>query len=136
MMIGRHMPRIGQGSRALLSTCAYALVVFAVVGGSFAVALAMLPEQNGAGTQVAAKIGPGYGRMREIDFGKPDKPVYIAHSTYSAHSTGTHSIVAAANRAATKAILPVFIAAPESPSPLVVALAQPPYSVPDIHRVY
>jgi hypothetical protein len=138
MMIGRHMPRIGQGSRTLLNTCAYALVVFAVVGGSFAVALAMLPDQNGAGTQVAAKIGPGYGRMREIDFGKPDKPVYTAHSTYSAHSTGAHSIVAAAKRAATKATLPVFsiIAAAESPSPLVVALAQPPYSVPDIHRVY
>jgi hypothetical protein len=97
MMIGSHMPRLGQGSRALFNTGAYALVVFAVVGGSFATALAVFPEQNGAGTQVAAKIGPGYGRMREIDFGKPDKPVYAAHSTYSPHSPGAHSIVIGAN---------------------------------------
>jgi hypothetical protein len=132
------MPRIGQGSRALLNTGAYALAVFAVVGASFAAALAVLPEQNGSGTQVAAKIGPGYGRMREIDFGKRDKPVYAAHSTYSPHPPGAHSIVIAAKRAATPATLPVFsiLAAAVSPSPLVVAVAQPPYSVPDIHRVY
>jgi hypothetical protein len=134
MMIGSHMSRIGQGSRVLLNTCAYAVVVFVVVGGSFAAALALLPEQNGTkiGTQIAAKIGPGYGHMRAIDFGKPEKPVYIAHAA------GTHSIVIAVKRAATQATLPVFsiIAAAESSSPLVVAVAQPPYSAPDIHRVY
>jgi len=126
------MPRIGQGSRVLLTTCAYALVVFAVVGGSFAAALAVLPEQNGTGKQVVAKIGPGYGRMREIDFGKPDKPVYAAHATVA------RSIVIAAKRAVHQATPPAFsiIAAPESPSPLVVAVAQPPYIAPDIHRVY
>ena len=120
------MPRIGQGSRVLLNTCAYALVVFAVVGGSFAAALAVLPEQNGTPTQVAAKIGPAYGRMREIDFGKPDKPVYTAHAT------GARSIVIAAKRVATQATLPVFstIAAAESPSPLVVAVVQPPTAPP------
>jgi hypothetical protein len=131
MMIGRHMPRIGQGSRVLLNACAYAFVVFAVVGGSFAGALAALPAQNGTGTQVA-KIGPGYGRIRAIDFGKPDKPVYTAHSP------GAHPIVIAAKRAASEATLPVFsiVAAAESPSPLVVAVAQPLYIPPDIHRIY
>ena len=122
MMIGRHMPRIGQGSRVLLNTCAYGLVVFAVVGGSFAAALAVLPEQNETGTQVAAKIGPGYGRMREIDFGKPDKPVYTAHPTSGAHSTASHSIVITAKRVATKATLPVFsvIAARKLLAPLLL----------------
>ena len=126
------MPRIGQGSRALLNACAYAFVVFAVVGGSFAAALAVLPEQNATRTQAAAKIGPGYGRMREIDFGKPDKPVYTAHST------GAHSIVVAAKRGSPQATPAVFsvIAAAEAPSPLVVAVAQPLYIAPDIHRVY
>jgi hypothetical protein len=131
-MIGRHMPRIGQGSRVLLNSCAYALVVFAVVGGSFAAALVVLPSQNGTATQVAAKIGPGYGHMREIDFGRPEKPVYTAHATVA------RSIVITAKRAAPQATLPIFsiIAPAESPSPLVVAVAQPPYSVTDIHRVY
>jgi hypothetical protein len=132
MMIGHNMPRIVQGSRVLLNTCAYAAVVFAVVGGSFAAALAVLPEQNGTGTQVAAKIGPGYGHMRAIDFGKPEKPVYTARSI------GSHSIIIAAKRAATQTTRPVLsvIALAEAPSPLVVAVAQPSYSAPDIHRVY
>jgi len=134
MSISFHaLTRIGQGRRLLLSTCAYAVVVFAVIGGSFAAALAVLPEQNGTkiGRQVAAKIGPGYGHIRAIDFGRPEKPVYTAHAI------GTHSspkIMAAATRA-TPPVLSI-IASAEASSPLIVAVAQPSYIAPDIHRIY
>jgi hypothetical protein len=118
----------------LLNTCAYAVVLFAVVGGSFAASLAVLPEHNGTEnrTQVATKIGPGYGHKRPIDFGRPEKPVYTAHATVA------RSIVIATKRAAHQAILPVFsiVAPAKAPSPLIVAVAQPSYSAPDIHRVY
>src|SRR4051812_19608087 len=133
MMIGSHMSRIGQGPRVILSISA---VAFAVVGGSFAAALALWPEQSGAEirTHIAAKIGPGYGQMRAIDFGKPEKPVYTAQAAGAQSSP--HII--AAKRAATPATLQVSanIAPAERPNPLAVAGAQPPYSAPDIHRVY
>jgi hypothetical protein len=136
MMIGNHMPRTGQGPRVLLNTCAYAVACLAVIGGSFAAALAVWPEQNGpkTATQMAAKIGPGYGRMRTIDFGKPEKPVY------SGQATGAYSSlnVIAAKRASTQAALPVLsnVAFTVALNPLVVAVAQAPYIAPDIHRVY
>ena len=58
-------------------------VTVAIVGGSFLAVLAVMPVPGQAGTadaRISAKIGPGYARMRPIDFGKPERPVYVARS--------------------------------------------------------
>jgi hypothetical protein len=78
-MIGRQMNRLGMRSRALWSSCAYLFAVSALIGGAIcgAVALSPIPEVNAAEI-VGGKIGPGYGRMKPIDLGKPEKVIDVA----------------------------------------------------------
>jgi len=128
------MTRLGSRSRALLSTCAYVSLAFAVLGVSFFATLALVPgESAGAAAPLmsAGKIGPGIARMRPIDLGKPEKVAYSNPYYLRVNAPRTTKVK--------KQSPPMIVAEPPwaATAPTKVAAAyRSSYSAADIHRVY
>lgn len=138
-MIGSHMNRMSQRSRALLSTCVYLFAVVSIIGGAFA-ATTVLSSSNpvlaASADTPAKKIGPGYARMQPVDLGKPEK---IAYSPpHDPHSATPPALSPRRPPPAVRAaITPIMVAPVSIAAPLTIAEAvRPAYTPPDIHRIY